>query len=179
MGINDEIRGEFTPQAQQVSTVPDHEHSDVPIGRILLSLGLLAASTVAVHIALYFMFYGLESWAESRQPARHALAQKQVSSPEVAVRFPEPRLQVNDVRDMRELRERENILLHQYTFIDESAGRVSVPIERAKHMLLQQGIPSVNTAAPVRQDTTRGKATEPTQKPSERPASPPAQRDRQ
>ena len=55
---------------------------------------------------------------------------------------PEPRLQPNPARDLREMRAAEEQLLHQYAWIDPDKGIVRIPIERAMDLIAQRGLPA-------------------------------------
>jgi hypothetical protein len=56
--------------------------------------------------------------------------------------FPTPRLQVDDGnQDVADLHGREDLLLNNYTWIDQSKGSVRIPIERAMELLAQHGLP--------------------------------------
>jgi hypothetical protein len=61
--------------------------------------------------------------------------------------FPTPRVQVDDgAQDIADLHAREDLLLNNYTWIDQSKGTVRIPIERAMELVAQHGLP---VAAPV------------------------------
>jgi len=55
---------------------------------------------------------------------------------------PEPRLQVNPPVDLIRLRDVENVLLNNYSWIDPAAGKVRIPITRAMAILAERGLPS-------------------------------------
>jgi hypothetical protein len=55
---------------------------------------------------------------------------------------PEPRLQVNPPVDMVRLRDVENVLLDNYSWIDPAAGKVRIPITRAMAILAERGLPT-------------------------------------
>ena len=61
--------------------------------------------------------------------------------------FPTPRVQMDDGdQDIADLHAREDLLLNNYTWIDQSKGTVRIPIERAMELVAQHGLP---VAAPV------------------------------
>jgi hypothetical protein len=70
--------------------------------------------------------------------------------------FPSPRVQRDDGnQDMADLHAREDILLDNYTWADESKGTVRIPIERAMELIAQRGLPvaqPVQTQAPMTGD---------------------------
>jgi hypothetical protein len=54
---------------------------------------------------------------------------------------PEPRLQDNPQRDLKELRAYEDAQLSGYHWLDRVHGTASIPIERAMRILAARGIP--------------------------------------
>lgn len=61
---------------------------------------------------------------------------------ELTQSFPTPRLQTDDGnQDVADLHARENLLLNNYSWVDESKGTVRIPIERAMELIAQRGLP--------------------------------------
>jgi len=54
---------------------------------------------------------------------------------------PQPRLQVEPHEDLQRYREAEEELLHSYGWVDQKAGVVRIPIERAMDLIVQRGLP--------------------------------------
>ena len=75
---------------------------------------------------------------------------------ELTQTFPAPRLQTDDGNeDIADMHARENLLLNNYTWIDQSKGTVRIPIERAMELIAQRGLPvapAVETEAPMAGD---------------------------
>ena len=56
--------------------------------------------------------------------------------------FPTPRLQTDDGnQEIADLHAKEDLLLENYTWIDQPHGKVRIPIERAMELIVQQGLP--------------------------------------
>jgi hypothetical protein len=56
--------------------------------------------------------------------------------------FPTPRLQADDGNeDLVNLHAREDLLLDHYSWVDQSQGKVRIPIERAMELIAQRGLP--------------------------------------
>jgi hypothetical protein len=69
----------------------------------------------------------MESNPAGEQQELHQLAQS----------FPTPRLQVDDGNeDVAALHEREDLLLGHYSWVDQSQGKVRIPIERAMELIV-------------------------------------------
>jgi hypothetical protein len=45
------------------------------------------------------------------------------------------------MQDVADLHAREDLLLNNYSWVDESQGKVRIPIERAMELLAQRGLP--------------------------------------
>ncbi|HUO33163.1 MAG TPA: hypothetical protein VMU80_28370 [Bryobacteraceae bacterium] len=54
---------------------------------------------------------------------------------------PEPRLQPNPSRDMREMRATEDQMMNQYAWVDPDKGIVRIPVARAIDLTVQRGLP--------------------------------------
>jgi hypothetical protein len=67
---------------------------------------------------------------------------------ELTQRFPTPRLQTDDGnQDVADLHQREDLLLDNYSWVDQSQGKVRIPIERAMELIAQRGLPVVSATA--------------------------------
>ena len=61
---------------------------------------------------------------------------------EITQTFPTPRVQIDDGnQDVADLHAREDLLLANYTWVDQSKGTVRIPIERAMQLIAQRGLP--------------------------------------
>jgi hypothetical protein len=63
-------------------------------------------------------------------------------APQNGAPSPEPRLQVDEVRDLGRLHEHEDSILNSYGWVDQKAGIVRIPIERAMDIVAQRGLPA-------------------------------------
>jgi len=63
---------------------------------------------------------------------------------------PEPRLQVSAPKDLEQYKAAQGEILNSYGWVDQKAGIVRIPIERAMDILVQRGLP-VRGAAPAKQ----------------------------
>jgi len=62
-------------------------------------------------------------------------------------RFPQPRLQDDDVHDLAVMREAEDIYLNQYFVLDKNSGKVNIPIQQAMQAVVQKGLPALQAPA--------------------------------
>lgn len=58
-------------------------------------------------------------------------------------RFPQPRLQTDDVHDLALMREAEDVYLKEYFVLDKNSGKVNIPIDQAMQAVVQKGLPSM------------------------------------
>lgn len=62
---------------------------------------------------------------------------------------PQPRLLVNEPANLADLRKHEQEMLTTYGWMDQSAGIVRLPIDRAKELLIERGLPVRGPVAPA------------------------------
>jgi hypothetical protein len=60
---------------------------------------------------------------------------------------PAPKLLVREPQNLGALRAHENEVLTTYGWVDQNAGTLRIPIERAKELLIQRGLPVVGSVA--------------------------------
>jgi hypothetical protein len=66
---------------------------------------------------------------------------------EMTQNFPTPRVQTDDGnQDVADLHAREDLLLSNYSWADQSQGKVRIPIERAMELIAQRGLPVATTS---------------------------------
>ena len=107
---------------------------DVHIKGIVIFLGILAVTLMAIYFALGAMSRQMENRARKADEAAMRLAP---SAAVVATRpyFPTPREQPDPLVDLETLRAREDAQLNSYGWVDRNAGVVRIPIDRAIELL--------------------------------------------
>ena len=113
-----------------------HEHSDINIRGIVWFMVLLVTVAVLTHTAMWGLFLALEKYEASNDPFVTPLAAPAGQLP------PEPRLQTTPWQDLTRFRADERTRIESYGWVDQNAGVGHVPIERAKELLLQRGLPA-------------------------------------
>jgi hypothetical protein len=124
-----------------------HESSDISIKGVLWFVVILASTAFVVHVAMYGLFILFDRMEAANDPFVSPLATPAGTLP------PEPRLQTTPWQDLKQFRTDEELVLHSYGWVDQKNGVVRVPIDKAKELLLQRGIP-VRANAPT--DPTEG-----------------------
>ncbi len=158
-------------EPEKIDTSLGYEASDASVGGIAVFLVSLFILVGVIGIVCY----GIGAWFNARMDRQDGPDSKWTktadvrqlgnfpSSPELQNKvaeltqsFPTPRLQVdNGDQDVADLHARENLLLDNYTWIDQSKGTVRIPIERAMALIAQRGLPvakPVETAPPMTGD---------------------------
>jgi hypothetical protein len=129
------------------------EASDEEIDtRSVLSFGIGLALTMIV--VLWIVWLLLAHWKERE------IGQDRPPSPMAEARAPRlppgPNLQSAPVRDMEELRAREDAILSSYGWVDRQAGIGRIPIDRAVDLLLEEGLQApASSEAPPEQKPRR------------------------
>jgi hypothetical protein len=118
-----------------------HEHSDISIRGISWFLGMLVVIVLLTDAAMWGLFRALDSLERRNDPFVTPLAAPAGQLPA------EPRLQTTPWHDLTQLRADEQTRLHGYGWVDQRAGVGHLPIERAKELLLERGLPSRATPA--------------------------------
>jgi hypothetical protein len=146
---------------EEVDASKGYEATDVRVSGILVflvALSIFAAVTAA-------MAYGVGKMLDARMAKEDGPVSKWTktvdvrqlgdmpNSPELQNKvatlmqqYPTPRLQTDDgAQDVADLHAREDLLLNNYSWVDQSQGKVRIPIERAMELIAQRGLPVATT----------------------------------
>ncbi len=158
--LPEHIHGGHEPEAVDISA--GYEQSDVRVTGIVVFLASMAIFVVVVAIVCYGMGKVLNArmdredgptskWTQTvnirelgDMPSNPAMQNKVA---ELTKTFPLPRVQTdNGDQDTADLHQRENLLLEHYSWVDQKAGKVRIPIERAMELIAKQGLPVMPAA---------------------------------
>lgn len=114
-----------------------HEESDINVRAIISFVVVLTAVTVAIQVLVYGLFLLFNKVEDKTQADVSPLT----PPPAQVSDFPSPSLQTTPWTDLIKLRADEYAYLHSYGWVDQNAGIARIPIDRAKEMLLQKGLP--------------------------------------
>ncbi len=121
-------------------TNPGYETSDAHTGLIWIVAVVLVICVALSVLATTQTFHLLRDRNEAaQQRSDNERVTQSVSGTQS--RFPEPRLQVAPQLDLADMRAREEAELHNYGWIDQKAGVVRLPIDRAMELMAQRGLP--------------------------------------
>lgn len=116
-----------------------HEESDINVRAIIWFVIVLTGVAVSVDVAMYGLFKALDYYEMKNDPPVSPLAVEPASvkgGPQ-----PAPGLQTTPWLDLKQFRADQIAHLHGYGWVDERSGIARVPIEKAKALLLKQGLP--------------------------------------
>ena len=112
---------------------------------------ILAATTLFCQALMWGMFVFLEKQENKNDPPRAAIAQPSLTLP------PGPNLltqtedhATSEPGNLQKFREAEDTVLHSYGWVDKDGGVVRIPIDEAKKLILERGIPGGSIAPPAK-----------------------------
>jgi hypothetical protein len=124
-----------------------YERRDVGVAGILYFLLGLAVAGLLV----YFIVIGLYSYLEKRSEAEQAPVNPLISTAPADTRripkeypqavFPNPKLEEDERGQLNGIRLQEEQTLSTYDYVDQKAGTVRIPIDRAMELVAQRGLP--------------------------------------
>ncbi len=132
-----------------------HELSELRIGPVVWFLVALGIGTIVTFLLMVGLFDAYQNRATEAEGKPPPLASERQKLP------PEPRLQLaptnidqvegrqspnlkedHPLQEMKRIRRDEDGKLNSYSWVDEKAGIVRIPIEEAKKQLLKNGLPT-------------------------------------
>ena len=121
-----------------------HETTDVNVlGLFAFAFGTLL-TVVGIMIGLVIVF-GVFRYLHTRLDERTARQEPGAASRvHVAPDYDGPLLQVKPEEDLRWMRDHNAIDLNNYDWVDQSAGVVRLPIDRAMDLIAERGLPPVS-----------------------------------
>jgi hypothetical protein len=129
------------------------EPEDIEARPIIIGLIGLGLACIAFYFVVLWMYGFLNRYQATHQAPTSPLATvekdtRHVTKAEVES-FPEPRLEKDERDQLDGVRINEEQRLNSYGWVDQSAGTVHIPIERAMELLVEQGVPTAPTAQPA------------------------------
>jgi len=132
-----------------------HQTPDLPVEGdginyrgIVWFVATLTIVTVVCQALMWGLFAVFDKRAASNDTPRSPLAAPQGTPP------PAPNLLTNESGNLHSFRESEDKVLSTYDWVDKDKGVVRIPIDRAKELLLERGLP-VRGAEPAKTATVK------------------------
>ena len=129
--------GDVAPE----SLAREHEVEDVNVRAILQFAGALTLITVLILVALWWL---LQIWTQ-RDLAFDPQIPPVIATPRPV---PGPGVEAEPVAELEALWAEQRQRLTTYGWVDQEAGVVHIPLDQAKALLLEQGVPARETAVP-------------------------------
>jgi hypothetical protein len=132
------------------ATTPDHggfERQDLAPRGILYFLLALGIATVLSLFGLRGLFEYLDHRSKMSQPEVNPLITnvpsdtRHVAPGYPQSTFPSPKLEEDERGQLNGIRMNEEKTLYSYGWVDEKAGTVRIPIERAMDLIVERGLP--------------------------------------
>lgn len=138
----------------------DYERRDIGIPAVYYFLVGLAASLLVASFAVSGLYHFLENRSQANQApvsplVANAPADTRRLPPEYTTdsegndyekylekNFPAPQLETDERSELNKERLREENILSTYDYVDQNAGTVHIPIDRAMDLLAQRGLPT-------------------------------------
>jgi hypothetical protein len=151
-----------------------YERRDIGVRGVLYFLAGLVVAGVFIH----FVVSGLYSYLEKRSQSQQAPVSPLVTNAPADTRklptdyrdylkqnFPGPRLEVDERSQLDNIRIDEAETLSTYDWVDQKAGTVRIPIDRAMDLIAQRGLPvrarGSNEPTPPKPSKTQSEKTQP------------------
>jgi hypothetical protein len=130
------------------------EPQDLGSHAVYVFLGALAAGTILVAVVLWGLYHAMDAYESKHQPSQSPLVQQTQAdtrdvSPNEINTFPQPRLEKNERLEINQFRLREEQTLNSYGWVDQEAGVVRIPIDRAMQLIAQRGLPTTPKSGSV------------------------------
>lgn len=145
--------------ANEESLMLGHELRDMRLRTVVGWLALLVVAIAGIVILAAVLQRGVVGHLGQLDPVVGVVPQ--VTPP------PAPRLEQENGATLATLRAQEDKILNNYTWIDEAAGKVSLPIDRAIELTVQRGLPvqqppnaQANPGVTLPQSSSSGRTSE-------------------
>lgn len=133
--------GGTEPTVPVVSAEPDRIGSRL-VTRFAVTIVILTVAAMLLVAALFKLLERGATRTDAAAVDAAGLERREHRAP------PQPRLQVNAARHLREFRSAEEERLGSYGWADRTSGMVHIPIERAMDLIARRGVAPL-TAAPA------------------------------
>jgi hypothetical protein len=123
------------------SSSPSHEASDIS-----LRTALWFAAALVVGFVLTAFLVG---WFQNGMDHSQRTWPHQPGNPDPQFQATSPTLQAGPSGDLETFRRAEDKALQSYGWVDRKAGVVRLPLQRARELILQRGLPQTGTSMPL------------------------------
>jgi hypothetical protein len=118
----------------------DYADRDIPVGKIMVSGLYITIFTILTFVGIRFLFLHLEASNQEAQQAVSAYVGQRNLPPAPQLQVDEPKTWAHQLAIEKEQTER-------YAWVDQKAGVVRIPVERAMELVAERGLPARAPAA--------------------------------
>jgi hypothetical protein len=131
-----------------------YEHQDLSPRSVYGFLIGLAVGVIVVAVLLSGVYRAMDAYERNHQPLQSPLVPEtqtdtRVVSPNQIDTFPQPRLETNERLEINTFRLGEEQTLESYGWLDQKAGVLRIPIDRAMQLIAERGLATKVTAGSV------------------------------
>ena len=128
----------------------DYERHDISVSGVLYFLLSLALILLICHFVVIAVFHFFTKRSEARQaPVSPLVTNAPVDTRKLSTdyrdylkqNFPAPQLEIDERTQLDKIRLDEEQELNSYGYVDQQAGTVRIPIERAMQLIAERGLP--------------------------------------
>jgi hypothetical protein len=135
---------ELTPHNDHPEEV-EYERQDLSPASIFSFFIALIVVGVLIQFVVVGMLHLFEKYNVTHQPRQNPLVKAETETRKVTPadiqKFPQPRLEDNERRELRDFRLSEEQALNSYA-VDAASGTTRIPIDRAMRLIVQRGLPT-------------------------------------
>jgi hypothetical protein len=141
-------------QIKPEAPIPGFEPQDLSSRGVYVFLGGLAAGAILVAAVLWGLYHAMDAFERRHQPQQSPLVQQTQADtrevlPDEINTFPQPRLEKNERVEISQFQLQEEQSLDSYGWVDQKAGVVRIPIDRAMQLIAQRGLPTTPKSGSV------------------------------
>ena len=122
-----------------------YEKEDLSPRSIFYFMAGLVVFALLIHLAIVGVYVSLDRYDRAHQPAVSPLVKTNPNTRSVTrtdtQEFPLPRLEESEIRQLNDVIRSQDEKLATYGWVDEKAGKVRIPIDRAMEIVAQRGLP--------------------------------------
>ena len=152
----------------------EHEHADIDLRAVIGSAIVLFVVVVVSQLLMWALFVVFDKQAAANEPSVSPLSAPPAAMPKnqmgTAVFTPEtvagPHLLTNEPMNLLQQRDKEQKILHGYGWVNQATGVARMPIDEAKKLIIERGLPvregeevspTLGTRLPARGESSGGR----------------------
>jgi hypothetical protein len=152
----------------------EHEHSDINVRAVIGSAIVLFVVAALAQLLMWALFVVFDRQAAANDPSISHLAAPPTTMPSNQIGTPvftpetvaAPHLLTNEPLNLQQQRDKEQKVLHGYGWVNQATGVARMPIDEAKKLIVERGLPvsegvevapTLGTHLPARGESSGGR----------------------